>query len=262
MQWTGEGGAGYGEEPPSGRGYGYAHGHEATGGTAVDTATAEPEPWAAGAPVLVAGPDRLAGAEWDSPHGDVITVLPTDLDESGRPVPEPDTPENDPARPVFVDASGRRQRRVRRAARLLLIPAGVYVALLVSALLGGPTISAPFVPLPDTTHPATPRATTPGSPAGTDHGHPARSTDSGAADQDALDARPTAPRTAPGRTGGQAAATTPATTSATTATPAGTAAPTTTATPTTSAAASAGATSTEAPSAKGRANAASHKPVK
>ncbi|MGY4923963.1 hypothetical protein [Streptomyces sp. 900105755] len=261
MQWTGEGGAGYGEEPPTGRGYGYgyAHGHEATGGTTVDTATAEPEPWAAGAPVLVAGPDRLAGAEWDSPHGDVITVLPTDRDESGRPVPEPDTPENDPARPVFVDASGRRQRRVRRAARLLLIPAGVYVALLVSALLGGPAISAPFVPLPGTTHPATPRATPPGSPAGTDHGHPARSTDSGAADQDA---RPTAPRTASGRTGGQAAATTPAATSATTATPAGTAAPTTTATPTTSAAASAGATSTEAPSAKGRANAASHKPVK
>ncbi|MGW3129637.1 hypothetical protein [Streptomyces sp. NPDC001076] len=262
MQWTGDGGAGYGEEPYAGAGHGCAHGHEGTGGTAVDTAvgtaTAEPEPRAAGAPVLVAGPDRLAGAECDSPHGDVITVLPTDHDDSDRPVPEPDTPENDPARPVFVDASGRRQRRVRRAARLLVIPAGVYVALLVSALLGGPAVTAPFVPLPDTTHPATPRATTSGSPAGTGHGHPGRNTDAGAA---AENARPTSPRTASdradGQTGGQPTTTAPGVTSAPTASP-------TTASPTTSADASASASagSTAAPSAKGRAIGASHRPVK
>ncbi|MEU9157385.1 hypothetical protein AB0D59_44320 [Streptomyces sp. NPDC048417] len=258
MQWTGDSGGAYGEEPYGGVGYGHVHGHEGIGGATADTAMAEQQPWAAGAPLLVAGPDHLATAEWDSPHGAVITVLPTHHD-AGRPAPEPDTPEKDPARPVFVDASGRRQRRVRRTARLMVIPAGLYVALLVSTLLGGPTISAPFVPLPDTTHPATPRATTPASPAGT--GHTAGSADAGDGNS-----RPTAPRTASGHTVRPAAATTPApspaATSATSATATGTtaptAAPTTTAGPTTGT----GATSTDAPSAKGRANAASHKPVK
>ncbi|MFG3024547.1 hypothetical protein ACGFZQ_39580 [Streptomyces sp. NPDC048254] len=257
MRWTDDSGAGYGGEPYAdvGYGYGYAHGREGTGGTTADTATAEPETRTAGAPLLVAGPDHLARAEWDSPHGAVITVLPTGLDDSDRPASQQDTPESDPARPVFVDASGRRQRRVRRAARLLVIPAGVYVALLVSTLLGGPTLSAPFVPLPDTTHPAAPRATTPGSPVGT--GRTARSTVSGAGDENA---RPTTPRTASGQTGGQTAATTPVATSATTATPTGTTSPTTTASPATSATTSA--TSTDAPSAKGHGKAASHRPVK
>ncbi|MFE4969418.1 hypothetical protein [Streptomyces sp. NPDC056660] len=257
MRWTDDSGAGYGGEPYAdvGYGYGYAHGRENAGGTTADTATAEPETRTAGAPLLVAGPDHLAGAEWDSPHGAVITVLPTDLDDSGRPASEQYTPESDPARPVFVDASGRRQRRVRRAARLLVIPAGVYVALLVSTLLGGPTLSAPFVPLPDTTHSAAPRATTPGSPVGT--GRTARSTVSGAEDDNAS---PTTPRTASGHTGGQTAAATPVATSATTAPPTGTTSPTATASPTTSASASA--TSTDAPSAKGHGKAASHKPVK
>ncbi|MER5529869.1 hypothetical protein ABT075_35690 [Streptomyces sp. NPDC002677] len=262
MQWTGDSGAGYGEEPYAGVGYGYAHGHEGTGGgITADPATAEPEPWTAGATLLIAGPDHLATTERDSPHGAVITVLPTDLDDSGRPASEPDTSENDPARPVFVDASGRRQRRVRRTARLLLIPAGVYVALLVSALLGGPTISAPFVPLPDTTPPAAPRATAPGSPGGT--GHAAGSAGPGATDENAL---ATSPRTASGQTGRPTAAATPATT-ATTAAPTATTSPTAVPTTTTTATATASATTstsatTDAPSAKGRANAASHKPVK
>lgn len=51
-------------------------------------------------------------------------------------------------RPVFLDASGRRQRRVRRFGRLLVIPAAGYVALLLSAALGGPTVSSPYLPLP------------------------------------------------------------------------------------------------------------------
>ncbi|MFC8509830.1 hypothetical protein ACFU3J_23485 [Streptomyces sp. NPDC057411] len=58
--------------------------------------------------------------------------------------------------PVFVDTSGRRQRRVRRWGCLLVVPAVGYVALLVSALLGGPTVQAPFLPsarAPQTTAP-------------------------------------------------------------------------------------------------------------
>jgi hypothetical protein len=50
--------------------------------------------------------------------------------------------------PVFVDASGRRQRRVRRAGRLLAVPAAGYVVLLLVSALGGPTVSSPYLPLP------------------------------------------------------------------------------------------------------------------
>ncbi|HEY5834510.1 hypothetical protein [Streptomyces sp.] len=53
------------------------------------------------------------------------------------------------AAPVFVDASGRRQRRVRRLGRFLVIPAAGYVALLLSALLGGPSVPSPYLPLPE-----------------------------------------------------------------------------------------------------------------
>lgn len=55
--------------------------------------------------------------------------------------PAPPTPA-----PVFVDASGRRQRRVRRAGRILAVPAAGYLALLASSALGGPTLDAPFLP--------------------------------------------------------------------------------------------------------------------
>ncbi|MFI1096814.1 hypothetical protein [Streptomyces sp. NPDC020917] len=51
-------------------------------------------------------------------------------------------------RPVFVDPSGRRQRRVRRLGRLLAIPAAAYVALLLSTALGGPSVNSPYLPLP------------------------------------------------------------------------------------------------------------------
>jgi hypothetical protein len=49
--------------------------------------------------------------------------------------------------PVFVDPSGRRQRRVRRVGWLLVVPAAGYVAVLLSTVLGGP--SSPFLPLPE-----------------------------------------------------------------------------------------------------------------
>lgn len=50
--------------------------------------------------------------------------------------------------PVFVDASGRRLRGVRVAAGIALTAALSYVGLLASAVLGGPTIEAPFLPQP------------------------------------------------------------------------------------------------------------------
>ncbi|MET9854910.1 hypothetical protein ABZY57_18435, partial [Streptomyces sp. NPDC006450] len=56
-------------------------------------------------------------------------------------------PASDPS-PVFVDSSGRRQRRVRRLGWLLVVPAVGYVVLLLSSLFGGPTLSSPLLPLP------------------------------------------------------------------------------------------------------------------
>ncbi|WP_395295521.1 hypothetical protein ACF9IK_19840 [Kitasatospora hibisci] len=52
------------------------------------------------------------------------------------------------AAPVFVDSSGRRQRRVRRLGLLLAVPAAGYLVLVASTMLGGPSVSAPFLPLP------------------------------------------------------------------------------------------------------------------
>ncbi|MFI0895160.1 hypothetical protein [Streptomyces sp. NPDC020983] len=52
------------------------------------------------------------------------------------------------ARPVFLDPSGRRQRRVRRLGCLLAVPAAGYVALLLSTALGGPSVDSPYLPLP------------------------------------------------------------------------------------------------------------------
>ena len=71
---------------------------------------------------------------------DTVELTPTPPD---RRVPE---------RPVFVDASGRRQQRVRRIGRILVVPAVAYVGLLTSTLLGGPTINIPFLPLPSAPH--------------------------------------------------------------------------------------------------------------
>ena len=50
--------------------------------------------------------------------------------------------------PVFVDSTGRRHRTIRRAGAFLAVPATAYVVLLVSSLLGGPTVNTPLVPLP------------------------------------------------------------------------------------------------------------------
>ncbi|RPF37415.1 hypothetical protein [Streptomyces sp. TLI_185] len=260
MQWTDKSGGAYGEDPYGGAGDAYAYGHEAGGGITTDTATfswdpahlarwtppagdfaaMEPEPWITGMPHPGTGQDPLATTEWNSPYGDVITVLPPDLEPSGRPVPDRDTPENDPARPVFVDASGRRQRRVRRTARLLLIPTGGYVALLISTMLGGPTISAPFVPSPDTPHPTTPSATAPDSPSGA--GPAAKDATSGAADGNS--------RAAAGQSTASSATSEP------TATPTGTTSPTADAT------AGPTAAPTVAHATKGHGIASSHRPAK
>ncbi|MFF5014406.1 hypothetical protein [Streptomyces sp. NPDC001165] len=205
MQWTNDSGGGYGQDPYGGVGYTYAHGHvhphgHVYGGSA-------------------------------TPHGDVLTV------PSPQPVRSESVPP-EPARPVFVDSSGRRQRLVLRAARLLVIPAGGYVALLISTMLGGPSISSPFVPQSGASHPAVPRATAPDSPPGT--GRTAGSEGPAAARQKS---GPAAQKTS-SPTDRPTAATAPATTSRST----------TITSPTT--------TPAPAHTSKGRANGSSHNPVK
>ncbi|MFK0152540.1 hypothetical protein ACIQVK_10755 [Streptomyces sp. NPDC090493] len=256
MQVTDEGGGAYGDgsyadesyggESYGDARYGRAHSHASGGSTATTiTKAGVPEPWGTDTPLPRTGPDQFATAEWDSPHGDVITVLP----------PDQGTPEDDSVRPVFVDASGRRQRRVRRAARLLVIPAVGYVVLLISTVLGGPTISSPFVPLPDPTHPAAPHATAPGSGSGSSSGkgHAAGTAGSGAGHGSS---RGTAPGATSGAAGRPTTLASAAATAGPTATPTGTTSPTATTTATPSA------TPTTAHSAKGRSIASSHKPVK
>ena len=173
--------------------------------------------------------EESAAAYGEQPYGGV-----------GYLVPEPDTSTTESARPVFVDSSGRRQRRVHRAARLLVIPAGGYVALLISALLGGPSISSPFVPQAGSTHPATPRATAPDSPSGT--GHSAASASPVEAQKNS---RPAVQKTS-GTADQPAASTAPAATSR----PTRTTAPASTAAPARSS------------GSKGRALGSSHRPVK
>ena len=258
MQRTGESGGAYGEDPYGDAGHAYAYGYEYGGSVGTDTGTmswdsvelaqwTHPEysihatgtdPHATGARPYVAGPDPATTA-WDSPHGDVLTVPPPEFD-TDAPIPEPETPANESERPVFVDSSGRRQRRVLRAARLLVIPAGGYVALLISTLLGGPSISSPFVPQPDSTHPATPRATAPDASPGT--GHSAGSASPTAVQRNSGPAV----RKTPGPTDRSAASTAPAATSG----------PTAASTRITSP------TSTPASASKGRAIGSSHRPVK
>ncbi|MFD8391725.1 hypothetical protein ACFV2N_21635 [Streptomyces sp. NPDC059680] len=210
MQWTDDSGRAYGEEPYGGAGYGYAYGHQG-GGAVTDTA---PLPW-------------------DAVHQGQIDTQPIPFMPEIPFVPEPDTPVSDPVRPVFVDSSGRRQRRALRAARLLMIPAGGYVVLLISTLLGGPSVSAPFFPQPAATHPAAPRVH---APSGT--GRPA------------VSANPAAAHTGP-----RPVRKAPGTTAAPTARGTGT---TVTRTQTTSPASA----PTRTPAPKGRALGSSHKPVK
>jgi len=58
-------------------------------------------------------------------------------------------------RPVFVDASGRRQRTLRVAGVLGVLVAVGYLCVLVSTVLGGPTIQSAFLPLPAAPSPET-----------------------------------------------------------------------------------------------------------
>ncbi|MFF4211052.1 hypothetical protein ACFYZE_17200 [Streptomyces sp. NPDC001796] len=260
MQWTDESGRTYGDDPYGGVGYPYAHGYDYDGSAVTDTATTPwdsaqleqwthpggapratgPEPYATGMPSYSAGTQPHttgpAPAAWDAPHGDVLTVSPPEPDAPGH-VPAPDAADSESARPVFVDSSGRRQRRVLRAARLLLIPAGGYLALLISAALGGPTLDAPFVPQPDPTHhPAGPSVAAP-------------------------DSSPEA-----GRSAGSASPTTARQTSRPTARPTVSATPAATSAPTAGASPAPAPAATHAaapsPTPKGRAIGSSHKPVK
>jgi hypothetical protein len=274
VQGMDESGRPYGEDPYGGTGYAYAYGYEHGGSAPTDTATmpwapgqvaqgthptgdahaAETGPYASWPHLYVIATDPAAGpgpatTAWDAPRGDVLTVPPAELDPSGPPAPQPDTSKSESVRPVFVDSSGRRQRRVLRAARLLVIPAGGYVALLISALLGGPTLNAPFVPQPDSTHPTTPRATAPDASPGTGHSAgrvspPAAQTNSG----------PTAAQKASGSTDRSTASATSAAAPVPTAASTGIASPSSppTATP----------TATSNPHSQGRAVGSSHKPVK
>jgi hypothetical protein len=87
---------------------------------------------------------------------DTISILrPADSTNSTLVVPVPTTgpgseeTENAPtAGPAFVDATGRRRRRVRRMGLILAAVAAGYLTLVVSTALGGPTLDAPFLPLP------------------------------------------------------------------------------------------------------------------
>jgi hypothetical protein len=87
---------------------------------------------------------------------DTISILrPADSTNSTLVFPEPTTgpgseeTENAPtAGPVFVDATGRRRRRVHRMGLILAAVAAGYLTLVVSTALGGPTVDAPFLPLP------------------------------------------------------------------------------------------------------------------
>ncbi|MGW9070020.1 hypothetical protein ACWGQT_11330 [Streptomyces yangpuensis] len=115
------------------------------------------------------------------------------------------------AAPVFVDGSGRRQRRVRRWGYLLVIPAAAYVILLLSTLMGGPTFRSPLLPASQA-----PQTPAPGEPArGATAGPSPRGTAGAGPRATPAAARPTAP--APAATSGTAAPVTgPAPTKATT----------------------------------------------
>ncbi|GGJ72077.1 hypothetical protein [Streptomyces brasiliensis] len=277
MQWTDESGEAYGEDPYGGGGYTYGYGHEYDASATADTAAMswEPvqpaqwthpmgnahwtDPYASGAYLYAAGPGPATTAweaahgdvltvppvttAWDAACGDVLTVPPPELNTPGPPIPEPDARKSESVRPVFVDSSGRRQRRVKRAAWLLVIPAGGYVALLISTVFGGPSLNAPFVPQPEPKHLTTPRVSAPDTSPGTDHS--AGSVSPTAAEEES---RPTtAPKTSSSTDRSTASA-------ASATTPVPSAAPTTVASPT--------AIATPRPTSKGRAVGSSHNPVK
>ncbi|KJS59869.1 hypothetical protein VM95_24795, partial [Streptomyces rubellomurinus] len=93
-------------------------------------------------------------------HGDETAGAPTvELPAVAEPVvaePVVAEPAEPAPPPVFVDESGRRQRRMRRLGAVAAVPAGGYLVLLASTLLGGPTVNAPFLPLPQPAAPSAP----------------------------------------------------------------------------------------------------------
>lgn len=58
------------------------------------------------------------------------------------------TPGSAPRGPIFVDASGRRLRRIRILGLAALALVAGYVVLLMVALAGGPNVGAPYLPRP------------------------------------------------------------------------------------------------------------------
>ena len=57
-------------------------------------------------------------------------------------------------RPIFVDASGRRQRGLQVAGAIGILSAVGYIGVLLSTVLGGPTIHSALLPLPAAPSPA------------------------------------------------------------------------------------------------------------
>lgn len=68
----------------------------------------------------------------------------------------PDQPGSAPRGPVFVDASGRRLRRLKLIGLGALGLVAGYVLLLLVAFMGGPNVAAPYLPLPAAAKPPAP----------------------------------------------------------------------------------------------------------
>ncbi|MFG1820243.1 hypothetical protein ACGFIF_41245 [Kribbella sp. NPDC049174] len=78
-------------------------------------------------------------------------------------------------RPVFLDSTGRRHRAIRRGGALLAVPVVGYLILLVSSLLGGPSLDTPLVPLPEAGKPAVEKPLVPPGPAAVQSERPSES---------------------------------------------------------------------------------------
>jgi hypothetical protein len=93
---------------------------------------------------------------------------------------------------------------VRRLGRLLVVPAVAYLGLLVSTLLGGPTVHSPYLPLPDPPgaahHPAPVRNHGRGSPSAGPGGAAAGTTTRPVPGTSAAPPRPTAAGSTPAAT--------------------------------------------------------------
>lgn len=78
-------------------------------------------------------------------------------------------PAGSPRGPVFVDASGRRLRRVQLIGLVVLGLVAGYVVLVLAAFIGGSGVSAPFLPLPAAAGPHDQPSIPPSSPAADSH---------------------------------------------------------------------------------------------